>query len=57
MIRYQVNYQRRDVDGQTVKGSVIHRARHQGLAIDWTAEGLRNDDDTVSFVILAVKQV
>jgi hypothetical protein len=57
MKKYQVNYQRRDMDGQLVKGSVIHRARYGSRAIDLAIEELKADEDTKSFVILEVKEV
>lgn len=57
MSSYQINYQRRDIEGQVIKGSVIHRARHVSEAIDYAIAELDADDDTVSYVILKAEVV
>ena len=57
MSRYQVNYQRRDLDGQLVKGSVIYSERCASYAITSASLALAADEDTESFVILDVKRV
>lgn len=56
--RYQVNYLRRETEtNAAIKGSVIFKARHASQAVDYTIAELDADDETASFVILAVKEM
>jgi hypothetical protein len=60
MTKYQINYQRREVDtcgGQVTKGSVIFKASHISEAIDYAIAELTEDEDTASFVILEAKEL
>lgn len=57
MAKYQVTYQRRDVEDNVVKGTVVYQAAHLGIAVDWAAAELEAEEDTKSFVILNVKEV
>ena len=55
--KYEVSYQRRDLDDNKVKGSVVHRAPYGSRAIDLAIAELESDPDTKSFVILDVEEV
>lgn len=57
--RHQVSYQYRDGhdDGTLFASSMLWDTRDASRAIDLTAEWLRRDADTVSFVITGVKAV